>query len=105
MTDRRSIILLFFDLPMLTKLDRREYNKFKKQLKKNGYVGIQNSVAIKLLHNSANNKKELTKLKTVSPKQGSVFALPICIADFKKIVSLSSVMFNFNYFIDDVIYL
>ena len=105
MNDRRSVILLFFDLPMIDKEDRKEYYRFRKQLRKNGYVGIQESVALKLLHNSAMNSRELERLKLISPKNGSVYAIPICIADFKKLTSLSSEVFNFNYFIDDVIYL
>ena len=105
MTDRRSVILMFFDLPMLKKSDRKEYRRFKKQLKLNGYVDIQKSIAVKLIHNSAQNKRELEKLKQISPKAGSVYAIPVCMADFKGLVSLSGEAFNFNYYTEDTIYL
>ncbi len=105
MIDRRSVILMFFDLPMQTKEEKKEYSRFKKELRKNGYVSIQESVSIKLLHNSAQNKCELEKLHSISPKIGSVYALPVCISDFKKLASLSSEVFNFNFFTDDIIFL
>ena len=105
MIDRRSVILLFFDLPMLSKNDRKEYSRFRKELKKNGYVSIQESVNIKLLHNSAQNKRELEKLKSFSPKTGSVYSIPICVSDFKKLASLSSEAFNFNLYVENTVYL
>ena len=90
---------------MLEKSDRKEYRLFKKQLKLNGYVDIQKSIAVKLIHNSAQNKRELEKLKQISPKAGSVYAIPVCMADFKGLVSLSGEAFNFNYYTEDTIYL
>lgn len=90
---------------MLEKSDRKEYRRFKKQLKLNGYVDIQKSIAVKLIHNSAQNKRELEKLKQISPKAGSVYAIPVCMADFKGLVSLSGEVFNFNYYTEDTIYL
>ena len=96
---------MFFDLPMLEKSDRKEYRRFKKQLKLNGYVDIQKSIAVELIHNSAQNKRELEKLKQISPKAGSVYAIPVCMADFKGLVSLSGEAFNFNYYTEDTIYL
>lgn len=105
MSDRRSVILIFYDLPMLTGDDRKEYSQFKKRLKQNGYINIQKSVALKLVHNSSFNERELQKLSLISPPIGSVYAIPVCISDFKKLTSLSSKAFNFNYYIDDTVYL
>ena len=88
MTDRRCVILLFFDLPMTTRKNKKDYTQFRKFLKKNGYVYIQKSVLIKLIHNSSFAEKEITKLKCASPEKGTVYALPVCISNFMKLHSV-----------------
>lgn len=90
---------------MMAKSDKREYNLFRKQLKRNGYVTIQESVLIKLLNNSSSAGREIKKLEAISPKKGAVYAIPICIADFKKLKSLSDVKFDFDFFTGNTIFI
>ena len=45
-------LMVFFDLPMLTDKDRREYNRFHKYLLKNGFIMMQKSVYTKLVINN-----------------------------------------------------
>ena len=42
-------LLLFFDLPMLTPTDKRNYRQFHKTLIKNGFIMLQESVYCKLM--------------------------------------------------------
>ena len=45
-------ILVMFDLPVQTSLDRREYTKFRKHLIKSGFFMLQESVYCKISLNS-----------------------------------------------------
>ena len=45
-------IIVMFDLPVVSISDRREYNKFRKYLIKNGFFMMQESVYCKLAQNS-----------------------------------------------------
>ena len=42
-------LLVFFDLPMITGEEKREYRKFRKLLITNGFIMLQESVYCKLL--------------------------------------------------------
>ncbi len=52
-------LIVFFDLPMITKEDVREYTKFRNFLLKNGFIMLQKSVYSRLLLN--NNSSKLLK--------------------------------------------
>ena len=47
-------VLVFFDLPVLTAKERREYRRFRNELLKNGFIMLQESVYCKLALNSFN---------------------------------------------------
>lgn len=65
-------VILFFDLPMNTKKDRRQYNQFRKQLIKKGYIMMQFSVYCKVLNNREAANKHVTSLEKVLPTTGQV---------------------------------
>ena len=44
-------MIVFFDLPTETALDRRNYRRFRKLLTQNGFLMLQESVYCKLLLN------------------------------------------------------
>lgn len=86
-------VLVFFDLPVITNENRREYRRFRKFLLKNGFLMLQESVYCKLALNSTavnaivdnihKNKPEegLVQLLTVTEKQYS--KMDIIIGDMK----------------------
>ena len=45
-------VVVFFDLPVLTSENRREYRRFRKYLIKNGFIMMQESVYSKLALNT-----------------------------------------------------
>ena len=55
-------ILLFFDLPSVTKKDVREYNIFVRNIKKLGFVRMQESVFTKLALNPSIVNSCMTEL-------------------------------------------
>ena len=86
-------VLVFFDLPVTTGENRREYRRFRKFLLKNGFLMLQESVYCKLALNGTavnaivdnvhKNKPEegLVQLLTVTEKQYS--KMDIIIGDMK----------------------
>lgn len=77
MSNRFMRVIVFFDLPTLTVLDRKEYIRFRKFLLKQGFIMMQESVYSKIAMNgtSANLIKERVRKET--PNDGLVQMLSI----------------------------
>ena len=62
-------VIVFFDLPVETSLDRRNYSKFRKLLINEGFIMMQESVYTKLtLNNSVTESVRQKLLKNKPPK-------------------------------------
>ena len=71
----RSIIM--FDLPTLTATDRRNYRKFVKLLKKNGFIMFQESIYVKLSINEQAAKNTAKTIRNNVPPKGMVSMLTV----------------------------
>ena len=74
--------LLFFDLPVVTKSDRREYTKFLKLIKSKGFIRLQESVYSKLSLNDSVVKATMKEIKAKLPREGMVSVLTLTEAQF-----------------------
>ena len=70
-------LLVFFDLPVETGKQRKEYRLFRKYLIKEGYLMVQESVYAKLVTNEANAKAAVARLRKNRPSQGLVQVLKV----------------------------
>ena len=70
-------LIIFFDLPTLTKKNRRDYAKFRKNIIKCGFYMIQESVYVKMVIDSQLADSTLTKINSFLPSDGNVMALII----------------------------
>ncbi len=70
-------LILFFDLPMETLPQRREYARFRKWLIKNGYLMMQKSVYSKLAIDSKLIGTFIANLEANKPKEGLVQVLQV----------------------------
>ena len=77
-------ILVFFDLPMQTDKNRREYSQFHKFLIKNGYIMLQKSVYSKLAINNVTSESEKNKIKDNLPDEGIISLLEITENQFSR---------------------
>lgn len=84
MSYRYMRIIVFFDLPTLTHLERREYRKFRKFLIKNGFLMLQESVYCKLALNGTVSDATVKKIKQNKPHDGLVQVLTITEKQFSK---------------------
>ena len=75
--DKFMRLILFFDLPMVTKSDQRIYRKFIKYLTSEGYIRIQYSVYCKLCINNDSIKTYKKRLETNAPSKGDLMYLVI----------------------------
>lgn len=68
---------MFFDLPVLTEANRREYRMFRKYLIKSGFMMLQESVYCKLAQNGAAADAITDNLKKNKPDNGLVQVLRV----------------------------
>ncbi|HFE9854101.1 CRISPR-associated endonuclease Cas2 [Clostridium perfringens] len=70
-------ILVFFDLPVVEKEDRKEYQNFRRFLLNDGYLMIQFSVYSRICNGIDGVNKHVARLKENLPPKGSVRYLQI----------------------------
>lgn len=70
-------IMVFFDLPVVTKEDRKIYTHFRKFLIQDGYDMLQFSVYCRIVNGEDSVDKHLERLKSNMPEKGSVRFLQI----------------------------
>ncbi len=81
-------MVLFFDLPSITKKDHREYSKFIKHIKSLGFCMYQESVYTKLCLNETVVNMTLKNVKDKLPKDGFVSILTLTEKQFSSIECL-----------------
>ena len=77
-------ILVFFDLPVLTAKERRDYRQFRKFLIKSGFMMMQESVYCKLAQNSTAAEMIIDNVKKNKPNEGLVQMLRVTEKQYAK---------------------
>lgn len=77
-------IMVFFDLPVETAENRREYRKFRKTLITNGFIMLQESVYCKLMTSPDVEKSVRRLIRQNKPSQGLVQLLVVTEKQFAK---------------------
>lgn len=77
-------IFVFFDLPMDTLEEKREYRKFRKALIKNGFIMMQESVYCKLMTTPSVENSVKNMIQTNKPSKGVVQTLVVTEKQFVK---------------------
>lgn len=75
MSNRFMRIMVFFDLPVTTKKDRKAATDFRKFLIKDGYYMVQFSVYARVCNGIDAAEKHMNRLKAAVPDNGSVRAM------------------------------
>lgn len=82
-------LILFFDLPVMTKTDRRNYALFRKYLIQNGYMMMQFSVYCKIFANRDAAVKHAAMLYQNIPPKGQIRLLLVTEKQYAKIEIIS----------------
>ena len=77
-------VIVFFDLPIRTAEDKREYRKFRRFLVKSGFMMLQESVYAKLSLNQTQTSQIETSVKGARPPKGLVQILSVTEKQFSK---------------------
>ena len=70
-------IIVFFDLPVVTKKDRKTYAKFRHFLINDGYIMLQYSVYSRICNGDDGVYKHYARLKENLPKKGSIRCMKV----------------------------
>jgi len=84
MSYRFMRVLVFFDLPVATAENRRDYNRFRRFLIKNGFIMMQESVYCRMVLNQSVAGAVLNVIKSNRPAEGLVQVLNVTEKQFEK---------------------
>lgn len=70
-------LLVFFDLPVVTAMQRKSYRLFRKFLIKEGYLMLQESVYAKLVTNDGAAGASIMRLRKHRPSEGLIQVLKV----------------------------
>ena len=82
-------LVLFFDLPTETKVQRKNYKLFIKYLKSEGYIRVQYSVYSKLCINTDSAETASKKVLSNAPAQGDIRFIVITEKQYQKITNVN----------------
>ena len=105
MSDRKGVLLIMYDLPMLTGEDRKEYYHFTKKLRLQGFVQLQESCYLKLIRNTSSRNDQINQLKFIMPKHGNVSVLPMNLSTFQEMQCMAGEPFNMELFTGDTVFI
>lgn len=84
MSYRFMRIIVMFDLPVVTSVERQEYTKFRKFLLKSGFIMMQESVYTKIALNTSVADRIMQQVRNHKPPEGLVQMLTITEKQFQK---------------------
>ncbi|MDP3936290.1 MAG: CRISPR-associated endonuclease Cas2 [Alphaproteobacteria bacterium] len=76
-------LLVMFDLPVTTKLERKAANKFRKFLKSQGYCMMQYSVYTRICDSVERKETHLRRLNAAVPPNGIVECIELTVAQYE----------------------
>lgn len=78
-------VIVMFDLPVTTSLNRKEYSKFRKYLVSQGFMMMQESIYSKLVQNQTAADTVLDNIKKNKPSSGLVQVMKITEKQYSRI--------------------
>lgn len=84
MSYRFMRVIVFFDLPVVTEKNRKDYRVFRKFLIQTGFLMMQESVYCKLAQNSAVAERVVEAVRKNKPAEGLVQVLRITEKQYSK---------------------
>lgn len=82
-------LLVFFDLPVETEKQKKQYRIFRKSLMKEGFLMIQQSVYSKLVINEAAAASAIGRLKKIRPPEGLVQVLRVTERQYEAMIYIT----------------
>jgi len=80
-------LFVFFDLPVETKKDRKNYTKFRKSLMKDGFTMMQYSVYTRHCASRESGDVHIKRVKSIVPAKGQVSIVQITDKQYGNIIN------------------
>ncbi len=77
-------VLVFFDLPTNTNEEKRQYRQFRRNLIKNGFMMMQESVYCRMVLNPSIERSVIDSVRKFKPETGLVQILSVTEKQFSK---------------------
>ena len=78
-------VIVMFDLPVTTYMNRKEYSKFRKYLVSQGFIMMQESIYSKLVQNQTAADTVLENIKKNKPSSGLIQVMKITEKQYARI--------------------
>lgn len=82
-------LFVLFDMPVETSVERREYNRFRKKLLKDGFLMLQYSVYVRFCNNDTDADQHVKRVLSFNPKYGDVRILKITENQYENMILVS----------------
>ena len=70
-------VLVLFDIPSVSKNEKRSYVRFRKALIEDGYVMMQYSIYMRFCRNLKDAQKHIVRVQAIAPKDGNIRILSV----------------------------
>jgi len=81
-------LLVMFDLPTVTKQDKKKSARFRKDLEKDGFVMMQFSVYIRYCASLESANVHIKRIRMITPDKGKVSVLSITDKQYSNIINI-----------------
>lgn len=82
-------LIVMFDMPVETTVQKREYSKFRKYIKKDGFLMLQFSVYVRYCNNDSDAEKHIKRIKDFKPKYGNIRMIKITENQFENMIMVA----------------
>lgn len=89
MTFKYMRSILFFDLPVVKKEERKEAAKFRRDIVKLGFYMLQESVYVKMNIDTFHAERIATKVRSIAPDNGSIIIMNVTENQFQNMILVS----------------
>lgn len=94
-------ILVLFDLPMETNIEKREYTRFRKVLLNDGFTMIQFSVYMRFCRNAVDADKHIARVRQITPKKGNIRVLCVTEKQYEDMVLIIGEKSPTEYYVNE----
>jgi len=81
-------LLVMFDLPTITKFDKKNSAKFRKDLEKDGFVMLQFSVYIRYCASLESANVHIKRIRRIAPNRGMISIVMITDKQYSGIINI-----------------
>lgn len=79
-------VLVLFDLPMETNMEKRQYTQFRKVLLNDGFTMVQYSIYMRFCRNAVDADKHIARIQQLTPNKGNIRVLCVTEKQYENMI-------------------